>query len=190
LSKQTAETKFEDASALRAFLAYDPETGILLWLPRSPDLFTAGQKSQEHQCNIWNNCYAGKPAFTSVGKNGYPHGTLFCRSYYAHRVIWALMTGQWPRQTIDHVDGDRQNSRWVNLREASRSENARNTPKSSANKSGVKGVCWDTRNAKWLAQIGINGGTKFLGLFSNIEDAANAYAAASAEIHGEFGRLA
>ncbi len=187
--KKTAETKFEDASALRAFLAYDPETGILLWRPRSPDLFTDGQKSREHQCSIWNKAYAGKPAFTSVSKNGYPHGTLFGQSYYAHRVIWALMTGHWPAKQIDHIDGDRQNNRWVNLREASRSENLYNSKKPASNKSGIKGVCWDNGRSKWLAQIGFNGRNHYLGVFDKIEDAASAYAEASARLHGEFRRL-
>jgi HNH endonuclease/AP2 domain len=90
----------------------------------------------------------------------------------------------------DHIDCDGLNNRRSNLRIATRSENQRNQRRSRANTSGIKGVTWDTGAQKWRAQIKSDIGNRYLGVFPNIEDAAKAYAAASEELHGEFGRLA
>ena len=58
----------------------------------------------------------------------------------AHRVIWAMMTGRWPDDEIDHRDRDPANNRWENLREATHSLNMLNRDEPSTNTSGVKGV--------------------------------------------------
>lgn len=62
-----------------------------------------------------------------------------------HRVIWALCNGRWPKDVIDHIDGDRYNNRIENLRECTQSVNRRNTlmnwnPNPNTH---VPGVCFD-----------------------------------------------
>lgn len=58
------------------------------------------------------------------------------------------------------------------------------TPKN--NKSGIKGVSWDSRNEKWIAQIGFKGKNFYLGRFDTKEQAAEARKEAEDNLHGEF----
>ena len=65
------------------------------------------------------------------------------------------------------------------------------TPKKkrSDNTSGVKGVSWDSSRRKWRARIKINGKTKLIGRFNDINDAELAIRKARNEVHGEFARM-
>lgn len=56
--------------------------------------------------------------------------------------------------------------------------------KYSNNKSGFRGVHWERRSNKWKAEITRNGKKIHLGLFKNIEDAANAYRKAVDKYNG------
>ena len=90
---------------------------------------------------------------------------------------------------IDHRDGDGLNNRRENLRMATHAQNVRNRRKPTNNKSGVKGVYWRKDIRKWAAMIKLNGRNLHLGLFPQISEAAAAYARASSDLHGDFGRL-
>ncbi len=58
------------------------------------------------------------------------------------RIIWALCNNQLPSQTIDHINGDRQDNRIENLREVSQSENLLNTL-----------LAWEPNNAAGVAGV-------------------------------------
>ena len=103
-----------------------------------------------------------------------------------HRVIVAAPYGL----DVDHISGDGLDNRRANLRLATRSQNIQNQGIGSRNTSGFKGVTWLKQKAKWKAQIGFEGSNRHLGLFTDINDAAAAYAAASKQLHGQFGRTA
>ncbi len=107
------------------------------------------------------------------------------RLTYLHRLIAGPPDGM----HTDHIDGDGLNNRRHNLRHATTAQNNKNLRTSISNTSGVKGVRWCKRDHRWVAQIAVDGRTRTLGYFASIEAAAAAYAAASAELHGEFGRL-
>ena len=102
-----------------------------------------------------------------------------------HRVICGTPSGY----ETDHKDGNGLNNRRANLRTATKSQNMHNRGKSCNNKSGFKGVYAHTED-KWRAQITLTGKKKHLGLFESAEEAAAAYAKASLEMHGDFGRAA
>jgi hypothetical protein len=171
------ELTLEDvARVLRA----DFETGKLYWLPRTPDMFPNGRQTAATRCSIWNTRYAGKEAFTSL-VGGYLSGEIFYRAYFAHRVIWMLAHGEWPEADIDHINGDRSDNRLANLRSVSRAENGRNQGIRRNNKSGVMGVCWSPRNAKWKAQIRVGGEQKHIGFFTDLAAATAARKAAESE---------
>lgn len=97
---------------LRELLDYDQDKGVLTW------------KTRLNQ-TAWNSRYGGKPALHSVGSIGYRQGKLRDKSVYAHRIIWEWMTGNRP-EVVDHINGDRTDNRWVNLRDVSNGENQRN----------------------------------------------------------------
>jgi hypothetical protein len=115
---------------------------------------------------------SGAPAGT-VDEDGYryvrltltPGGrAILIRS---HRVIWALVTGKWPKHDLDHHDRDPGNNRFENLREATNGQNRQNEDLSSRNTSGVKGVRWHKLAEKWQARID----RLHLGLFDTFRDA-------------------
>lgn len=100
------------------------------------------------------------------------------------------MTGAWPRQFVDHVNCDRTDNRWSNLRDASPSQNARNIGKRRDNKSGFKGVSFHNRAGRYRAEIRVKGRTRHLGLFNTPQEASKAYEAAAKSLAGEFARAA
>lgn len=114
-------------------------------------------------------------------------------AYYGHRLAWLYMTGAWPAEQVDHVDGTRNNNRWANLREASSGQNKRNTKLKASNTSGYKGVsfCAGRSNQKkaWEAKIRVNYKTVHLGRFATGEEAARAYDVAAVQHSGQFARL-
>ena len=108
------------------------------------------------------------------------------RLVYLHRVIV-----QTPDDLeTDHKDGNGLNNMRSNLRTATRAQNQQNQRTRSDNASGAKGVSWDKQAEKWRADIRFNGKRRFLGYFRAIEDARIAYAVASQEAHGSWGRAA
>jgi hypothetical protein len=151
-----------DPKMLCELFVYDPETGKLFW------------KSRDGGAPGWNGKYAGKEAFTSTNSYGYKQGSILGGVYRAHRVIWAMVNGEWPEADIDHINGNRTDNRIVNLRSVSRSENCMNSSLGKRNKSGVVGVCWSKREGKWKAQIQKDGKNIQIGHFSSFDEAVSA----------------
>lgn len=108
------------------------------------------------------------------------------RTVLLHRLVMGDPAGM----RVDHRDGDGLNNTRKNLRIATSAQNNRNQRMTERNTSGFKGVSWHKRDQKWRACIHVNNRYVHLGNFSKIEDARDAYANASAEMHQEFGRLA
>ena len=134
----------------------------------------SGENWCAHQCN--GNFYAYRKI---------PNGKWRQQTVIMHRVIFG---GSPP--TVDHIDMNGLNNRRNNLRAATKSQNAQNAKISVANKSGFKGVSWNSQTCKWRARIGHRGKSVHLGRFSTPELAYSAYCEANARLHGEFGRVA
>lgn len=156
--------------SLQNLFRYNPESGDLHWI--SPRLGLT-------------RTLAG-----SLGDKGYIKVIIEGRSYLAHRLIWKLVTGSEPLDQIDHIDGDRSNNRFSNLREATNGENRFNTKLAKNNRSGVKGVCWESGRRKWRAVITSSGDTIRLGRFDTVAEAKAAISIAREKMHGEFARAA
>ena len=139
---------------LKDLLEYEPSTGIFYW------------KSNTSSRNV-----IGKPA-------GYCKGYVFIRIHkklhYAHRLAFLYMTGNYPADQVDHINGVPSDNRWENLREVSPLENRRNAARSKNNTSGVTGITWDKRKNFWYVRITLNRINKFIGYFEHLEDAKQA----------------
>ncbi len=161
-----AEFKVLDIGQIRKLIIYDPLTGMLTWLPRPVEMFPS-----ERYAKIWNTKNAGKPALNCVRDHGYLGGNIFGKFHYAHRVAWAIETGEWPEQ-IDHDNGDRTDNRWVNMIEGNQSGNMKNSAQRSDNLSGVTGVSWDKRRKMWYARVKEHGRNRNLGYYHCIAHAS------------------
>ena len=168
---------FEQANQL---ISYNPSTGVFIWKIRDILFF----KSERH-CKVWNSKYANKIA-GSINDCGYIQICFFKKPILAHRLAFLLMTGKYPKDRVDHIDENKTNNCWSNLREANHSQNLANTGLWRHNTSGHKGVTWDKSRGKWQAKIKINGKMVHLGRFDNIEDAAYVCKKKYEEVYGEF----
>jgi hypothetical protein len=90
---------------------------------------------------------------------------------------------------VDHWDGNGLNNQRYNLRECPHADNMKNQKVNSVNKTGYKGVYWNKKNRKYVANIGVGGTCVYLGSFETAEDAALAYNQRAVEVYGEYARL-
>lgn len=151
---------------LQELFSYDPDTGVL------------SRKI----------AWYGFPVGTAVGTASHGHLMVSVDGvrYLVHRVIWCWMTGTWPELTIDHINHVGMDNRWANLRQATYSQQIQNTRARKDNKSGHRGVFWDSSRKRWQAQIRGNGLRQHLGYFQDFEEAKLAYQTAAKQLHGEF----
>ena len=121
----------------------------------------------------------------SVKPSGYCAIRIMGRAFYAHRLAWLFVHGEWPSGHIDHVNGIRSDNRISNLRAASAAENRQNIrgPASNNLTSGVLGVNWHKASGKWRAAIGLNNRHVHIGCFESIEQAEAAYLSAKQSLH-------
>ena len=109
-----------------------------------------------------------------------------CGKYkLVHQIGFFLMMGRWAKQ-IDHIDRNKSNNIWINLRECTASENKANSTKQSNNTSGFKGVHWVKRANKFRAKIQFQKKLIHIGYFDTAEEAAAAYNTKAIELNGEF----
>lgn len=153
---------------LRQLLHYNPDTGVLSWRIRPVSLC-----KDERAWKIWNARYAGREALTA-NSNGARQGNIFGRRVYAHRAAYALHYGAWPKDVIDHINGNPADNRIANLRAVDQRTNMLNQKERCTNTSGATGVTLFSRNQKWRAQITVNGRNKALGYFTDFDEAVKA----------------
>jgi HNH endonuclease/AP2 domain len=151
------------AELLRKYFSYDPETGIVRWIKKTSQKIRVGAVAGSLQPD-------GRHAI------GFQN-----RKYRTHRLIWAMQTGSWPRNQIDHANRNANDNRWNNLRESGQLENMWNLSIPKTNKSGLLGVYWHKRGMKWTAQIRSDGKKFHLGMFETKEAAHEAYKQACAK---------
>lgn len=161
------------AEYLRSILDYEPETGLFVWRVQ---MSNAAPK-------------AGTFAGRRNASRGYAEIGVGGKLYRAHRLAWLHVTGHWPDSHLDHVNGNRSDNRWSNLRLATRQQNNWNRGKGKNNKSGFKGVSFDRPSSKWKAQICVNYTKISLGLFDTPIEASACYQGAAELLHGGWTRI-
>jgi hypothetical protein len=149
--------------AVKKHVRYCPETGLIIRLTNS------GRRKAGEACG----CISG---------NGYIRTSVLGVELFAHRLAWFLMTGGYPRKSedIDHINRNKLDNRWRNLRLVSRSLNMQNT---DHYKGRARGVSWCKRTQSWQAGIKLNYKRIFLGRFKSHDDAVRAYQVARSRLH-------
>ncbi|MHB1641795.1 MAG: AP2 domain-containing protein [Acidithiobacillus sp.] len=137
--------------------------------------------SRHKWCAAWSPKTKSFYAKTTIRKPDGKETTL-----RMHRLV---MNAQ-PGMDVDHIYHLTLDNRKSELRVCTRTQNRNNSGKQVNNTSGYKGVSWHKRDQKWTANIRFGGKKKHLGNFPTPEDAHGAYCRASAELHGEFARIA
>lgn len=140
--------------ALKSQVDYDHESGFLFW----------------KNGNIAGCCDV----------TGYIKIRINSKLYYAHRLVWLYLYGEWPPYHIDHINGCKGDNRKENLRLSTHAQNQQNKQARIDNYLGVKGV--SIKRDKFQARLK----GKSLGTFNTIEEAAQAYEKAAREAYGEF----
>jgi len=151
-------------------VSYDPISGELTWKERDKSL----------HCYEWfNENKAGKSCCSiNISKADGYKSKRFIIEYKGEKIrvvsaraAWLLMTGDWPKHTIDHINKDSLDNRWVNLRDVTQAENNKNKGSYSSNKTGYKGV--SLHNGRYWARVSYKGETYRLGHYETPEEAHN-----------------
>jgi len=163
-----------NADHLRSLLDYDRATGVFVW--KMP----AGR---------YGRIPAGTRAGSYTSAEGYGYVTIAGKSYRLSRLAWLYVHGEWPKDQIDHVNGDPSDDRIANLREATQFQNKANCRRYANNTSGFKGVSLDRSKGLYRAYTNKDGRRVYLGRYRTPEEAHAAYAAAAMSIHRDFARF-
>jgi hypothetical protein len=116
-------------------------------------------------------------------RNGYIRVSFRRKQYSLHRVAWLIYYGDWPKNMIDHIDGNRSNNAIANMRDVPRNVNCENQKKAKSNNaSGYLGV-GRQRDGRFVARIRVEGQLLYLGRFNTAEEAYGQYLVAKRKLH-------
>tara|TARA_R110002020_G_scaffold44575_1_gene128379 strand:- start:52 stop:519 length:468 start_codon:yes stop_codon:yes gene_type:complete len=137
-------------------------------------IFRDGRIERKYKSGIWR--VVKNVANTS---GGYNRVRVDGKMWMRHRLVVAAFNPVFdinnPEHQVDHIDGNKLNNAFSNLRVVTQQGNLFNNP-------NAKGYCWNKRAGKWHAYINVDGKQKFLGYFDTEEEARAAYIAAK-EVH-------
>lgn len=153
-------------SRLKELFTYDADAGI----------FTRITKSAV------NSIVGSTPG---CAHRGYVRMMVDGKRHQAHRLAWLYMTGEFPSDFIDHINGNRSDNRFVNLRDVDRCMNIQNqrVARKDNLSTGLLGASFHKASGKYIAQISLGGKKKNLGCFDTPQEAHSAYLVAKRELH-------
>lgn len=158
------------AGRLRELLHYNQETGVFTRLTDNG-----------------RGCRVGDVAGTIHRRSGYVNIYLDGHSHTAARLAWLYMTGQHPVYDMDHINGDKMDNRWQNLRDIPTQLNSQNTHRANKNSTtGFMGVQLRKDRNKYTAQLRVDGRVRRFGSFNTPEEAHAAYLDAKRVHHPGF----
>ena len=137
-------------SLVLELVRYCPVSGVFTW--RRPT----------------SNCVKAGSIAGGLNSKGYRHIELDGAKFKASRLAWLIVTGEDPGDhEIDHMNRDRSDDRFSNLRLATRTDNCRNINTPKHNTSGTRGVSRHSRSGKWEAYIYLDKKRIQLGTFAH-----------------------
>lgn len=128
----------------------------------------------------------GKQAGFKSTRSGYRIVSLNNKQYLEHRLAWFYMLKCWPDEQIDHINGVRDDNRWINLRSVTNQQNQFNRGVRKDSRTGMKGVY--PKGNRFRAAIWYEGKEKHLGYYSTPEEAKLAYDNFAKRIQGQYFR--
>lgn len=158
-------------SELKKRLLYAPRVGVFYWIV--PPRKHAELLGEEAGCITYSN---GKP---------YHIIQINSAKYKRSRLAFFYMEGRWPTKIMDHINGDSLDDRWLNLREATSTQNAWNH-KTRAKKSDLPMGVRINSSGRFSARIGVMGQQVQIGTFDTADEARAAYMDARLKYFGEF----
>jgi hypothetical protein len=105
-----------------------------------------------------------------------------CSAIYMHRFIMQANDGF----DVDHIDGDTFNNKRSNLRICIHSDNLCNSRRRSDNKSGHRGIGYDKKGDRWVAETTYRGSRIRIGRYKTKEEAVAKYEEYARELFGVF----
>lgn len=139
---------------LKSILEYNKSTGAFTW-----------------RCDMRANKIKGKLAGTLVDR--YLKIKIKKRQYSIHRLAWLYVYGSWPKNQIDHINGDKLDNRIENLRDVTSRQNSQNC---GIHRNGkLVGASFHKQHQRWRATVYENGKCKHLGLYDSELEAHNKY---------------
>lgn len=145
-------------------LTYEQANELFHYEPSSGKLFWRERRSSKIPENMEANSVDNRYKYLRVNVGGKLH--------MVHRVIAVLMGVKLRKNDfVDHIDHDRQNNRWENLRIVTKEGNTKNLSMYKKNKLGVTGVYQQKDSHRFIAHIRVNGRKMHLGCFKTLEEA-------------------
>jgi hypothetical protein len=164
-----AKKEATSAQEIAGWFSYDEDSGKLFWR-RSPN--------RRKPVGSLAGCLSLKTGRWVVSVCG--------KHYLAHRVVWAIKTGAWPKLLIDHINGDPLDNRFENLRDVTHSTNMQNIRKAyPRSKTGVLGVHLEPNSKRYpyFAGIRVDGKKRVIGRYKTVQEAQSAYLDAKRSLH-------
>lgn len=116
---------------------------------------------------------------------GYLVANINKKVHLLHRLAHYLMIGDWPEGQIDHINRNRDDNRWENLRVVTTRQQSFN--KSGWSRLGVKGICkYSGRKKHWCARVRADGKLLHCSYHYTREEALEVYKIAAEKYHGDY----
>ena len=155
---------------LKERLLYAPRKGLFYWInPPAAHAELLGEEAGSVQ--------GGNKSYHAIQIDGV--------KYRRGRLAFLYMEGRWPTECIDHINGNSLDDRWLNLREATATQNAWNHKGRSKAADLPMGVRINS-SGRFAARIGVNGTQVQIGTFDTEEQAAEAYKIARRKYFGQY----
>jgi len=123
---------------LLSFSQYDPDSGTFV-------------RTYRRRGNIPNQIIGQPVGFDKGG--GYIWIYLVDRLFHMSSLVWAIETGTWPQEDLDHRNGQPGDNRFENLRVAGCDLNNKNKKLMKNNKTGHNGITISGKTGKYIVEI-------------------------------------
>jgi hypothetical protein len=110
-----------------------------------------------------SSVYSNNPS-GCVSPRGYIQVRMGKDKFMAHRILWAMYYGTWPKNGIDHINGLKTDNRIDNMRETTQYDNSKNAEKYPRKEPWIATGVF-RKGSGFIAHAQVNKEKKYLGSF-------------------------